>query len=115
MLNLLKSLMGGSAGTTISPERYKAEFADARKPHTLIDVRTPEEFKSGHIPGAINIDVQVLARRLDDIPRDRAVVLYCRSGNRSSYAAQMLQRAGYAEVYDLGGIGDWRAAGYPIR
>ncbi|GIV85111.1 MAG: hypothetical protein KatS3mg052_2118 [Candidatus Roseilinea sp.] len=115
MLNLLKSLMGGGTGTTISPHRYKAEFVDAQKPHTLVDVRTAEEFKSGHIPGAINIDVQTLARRLDDIPRDRAVVLYCRSGNRSSYAAHILQRAGYAEVYDLGGIGDWRAAGYPIR
>lgn len=115
MLNLLKSLMGGSAGTAISPTRYKTEFADARKPHVLIDVRTPEEFKSGHIPGAINIDVQVLAQRLQDIPHDKAVVLYCRSGNRSSYAAHILQRAGYAEVYDLGSIGDWRAAGYPIR
>lgn len=107
--------MGGSAGRVISPNQYKVEFADANKPHVLIDVRTPEEFKSGHIPGAVNIDVQVLPQRLAEIPRDKAVVLYCRSGNRSNYAAHLLQRAGYTEVYDLGGIGDWRAAGYPIR
>ncbi|MCS7055692.1 MAG: rhodanese-like domain-containing protein [Thermoflexales bacterium] len=115
MLSLLKSLIGGSAGITLSPAQYKAEFADARKPHVLIDVRTPEEFKSGHIPGAINIDVQVLPQRLEEIPRDKAVVLYCRSGNRSSYAAHLLRRAGYTDVYDLGGIGEWRAAGYPVR
>ncbi|PJF47861.1 MAG: hypothetical protein CUN48_06370 [Candidatus Thermofonsia Clade 3 bacterium] len=115
MLNVLRSFIGERAGTAITPKQYKTDFADAHRPHVLIDVRTAEEFKSGHIPGAINIDVQVLAQRLQDIPRDRAVVLYCRSGNRSSYAAHILQRAGYAEVYDLGGIGDWRAAGYPIR
>lgn len=115
MLSLLRFIADGDTGTTISPARYKEEFADARKPHVLIDVRTPEEFNSGHIPGAINIDVQALHRRLKDVPRDRAVVLYCRSGNRSNQAARLLRQAGYTEVYNLGGIGEWRAAGYPIR
>jgi rhodanese-related sulfurtransferase len=115
MFSFLKSIMGGSAGKSIGPVQYKAEFADAKKPHALIDVRTPEEFKSGHIPGAINIDVQVLSGRLKDVPKDKAVVLYCRSGNRSGQAASMLQQAGYTDIHDLGGIGDWRAAGFPIK
>jgi rhodanese-related sulfurtransferase len=114
MMNLFRTLMGGG-GTVISPDQYQTDFAKPRKPHVLIDVRTPEEFGSGHIPGAINIDVQVLTQRLQDIPRDRPVVLYCRSGNRSATAAGMLQRAGYGEVFDLGGIGAWARAGLPIK
>ena len=74
-----------------------------------------DRFQSGHIPGALNIDVQVLPTRLKDVPKDKPVVLYCRSGNRSASAAGMLQRAGYTEIYDLGGIGAWAQAGFPIR
>jgi rhodanese-related sulfurtransferase len=114
MMNFFKSLFGGG-GTVITPEQYQQEFKQAKKPHMLIDVRTPEEFNSGHIPGAVNIDVQVLQQRLKQIPRDKAVVLYCRSGNRSASAAGMLQRAGYTEVFDLGGIGAWARAGLPVK
>ncbi len=106
MLNVWKFLAGGRAGTTINMAQYKADFADINKPHVLIDVRTPEEFERRHIPGAINIAVQVLPQRLNEVPKDKAVVLYCRSGSRSRYAAQLLKQAGYTEVYDLGGIGD---------
>jgi rhodanese-related sulfurtransferase len=115
MMDFFRSLFGGSAGTVITPEQYQQDFKQAKKPHTLIDVRTPEEFNGGHIPGAINIDVQVLEQRMKEIPQDKAVVLYCRSGNRSSTAAGMLQRAGYTDVFDLGGIGAWARAGLPIK
>lgn len=74
---------------------------------TLVDVRTPEEFASGHIEGAINVPLQTLDRRLSDIPRDRPVVVYCRSGARSSTAAGVLRSAGYATVFNLGSIGFW--------
>ena len=75
MMNLLRSLMGG-AGTVISPQQYKQDFSAPKRAHTLIDVRTPMEFQSGHIPGALNIDVQVLPSRLKDVPKDKPVVLY---------------------------------------
>lgn len=114
MMNLLRNLMGG-AGTVISPQQYKQDFSAPKRAHTLIDVRTPMEFQSGHIPGALNIDVQVLPARLKDVPKDKPVVLYCRSGNRSASAAGVLQRAGYTEIYDLGGIGAWAQAGFAIR
>ena len=114
MMNLLRSLMGG-AGTVISPQQYKQDFSAPKRAHTLIDVRTAMEFQSGHIPGALNIDVQVLSARLKDVPKDKPVVLYCRSGNRSASAAGLLQGAGYTEIYDLGGIGAWAQAGFPIR
>ena len=74
----------------------------------LVDVRTPEEFQGGHIPGAINIPVQEMAVRWKEIgPTTRAVVLYCRSGARSTVAAQILKQAGYAQVLNIGPMSAW--------
>jgi rhodanese-related sulfurtransferase len=74
----------------------------------LVDVRTPEEFATGHIPGAINIPVQELERRMGELERkEQPVVLYCRSGNRSGRAARMLESNGYASVHDLGAMSRW--------
>ncbi len=74
----------------------------------LVDVRTPEEFAAGHISGAVNIPVQELDQRMKELePKDRSVVLYCRSGNRSGHAARMLKSAGYRSVHDLGPMGQW--------
>jgi phage shock protein E len=74
----------------------------------LVDVRTPAEFAAGHIPGAVNIPVQQLDSRLSELqPKDQAVVLYCRSGNRSGTAARLLKSAGFAAVHDLGPMSRW--------
>lgn len=74
----------------------------------LVDVRTPQEFAAGAIDGATNIPVQVLDQRLGELaPESEPVVVYCRSGRRSAAAADMLIEAGFAEVYDLGAIGNW--------
>lgn len=97
----------------IGPSQYVNGFSET--PHLLVDVRTPEEFFSGHISGSVNIPLQVLNQRMDEIPRDIPVVLYCRSGNRSAEAARLLERAGYSRIYDLGGVIAWRAAGYPLQ
>jgi phage shock protein E len=98
----------------ISPLDYQAQYGDELG-HTLIDVRTPEEYSNGHIPNAINIHIDTLQGRLDEIPEDMPVVVYCRSGNRSATAARILIIGGFEEVYDLGGIQDWVARGYPIQ
>lgn len=100
-----------SVNQKITPADFQATFVDGGAEHMLVDVRTPEEFASGHIPGAVNIPVQELQSRLQEIPQDTAVVLYCRSGNRSNQAAGILGGAGYPEVYDLGGIGAWAGNG----
>ncbi len=97
----------------ISPVEYVADFDDPAS-HLLIDVRTAEEFASGHIEGALNIPVEQMSGRLDEIPGEAPIVVYCRSGNRSASAARILTEAGYAPVYDLGGIRDWLDAGLPI-
>lgn len=73
---------------------------------TLLDVRTPEEFAAGHLEGAINIPVAELTARIDEVPSDRAVVVYCRSGNRSATATRELTARGY-EVHDLGAMSAW--------
>ncbi|TET99915.1 MAG: rhodanese-like domain-containing protein [Anaerolineales bacterium] len=98
----------------ITPLEYQNEFGDGT-PHLLIDVRTPQEFTSGHIQNAINISVETLQARLDEVPGGSPVVVYCRSGNRSASAAQILTENGYQQVYDLGGIRDWVAQGLPIQ
>jgi phage shock protein E len=99
----------------IGPEAYQAQFAETERAHLLLDVRTPGEFAEGYIPGAVNISLQTLAQRLDEVPQDQPVVIYCRSGNRSAEAAEILRAAGYSEVYDLGGIIDWATQGYPVQ
>jgi len=102
------------ASQRITPLEYQNQFGDDT-PHLLIDVRTPEEFASGHIQNAINISVETLQARLDEVPGGTPVVVYCRSGNRSASAAQILIENGYQQVYDLGGIKDWVTLGLPIQ
>ncbi len=96
----------------LRPGEYVSNISPAT--HILIDVRTPAEFAGGHIAGAINIPVDDLAARLDSVPRDRPVVVYCRSGNRSATAARVLANAGFDPIYDMGGIIAWQAAGLPV-
>jgi rhodanese-related sulfurtransferase len=98
----------------ITPQQYTSTFVDGDAPHQLIDVRTPEEFASGHLPNAINIPLQEMSARLDEVAQDEPVVLYCRSGNRSNQAAQLLGAQGFSQVLDLGGIQAWEAAGLPV-
>lgn len=98
----------------ISPEEYIEQFQTGST-HALIDVRTPDEFASGHIINAINIPVESLQARLDEVPDDTPVIVYCRSGNRSAAAAQILVAADFQPVYDLGGIQTWVAEGLPLE
>jgi phage shock protein E len=72
----------------------------------VVDVRSPEEFRDGSFPGAVNIPVGELGRRLAELKKDKAVVLYCASGARSGAAARLLKQAGYPEVVNAGGLGD---------
>lgn len=71
----------------------------------LLDVRTRGEFHEGHLPHAVNIPLQELPVRIDEVRRRaRAVVVYCRSGNRSSEAARLLASTDLSRVIDLGAI-----------
>ncbi|MFO0725510.1 MAG: rhodanese-like domain-containing protein [Myxococcota bacterium] len=71
----------------------------------LVDVRTPQEFAAGHLEGAVNIPLDVVQKSPEQVgPKDKAVVVYCRSGHRSGMAKQRLLEAGFKEVYDLGAM-----------
>jgi rhodanese-related sulfurtransferase len=115
-MSFLSRLFGQTAThPLIQPAEYKTRYMDGKLPHTLVDVRTPEEFNGGYIPGAVNIALQELGAKMNKIPKDKPVVIYCRSGNRSAHAAQALIQAGYADVYDLGGLIEWSRQGLPIK
>ena len=76
----------------------------------LIDVRTPEEFRSGAIPKAINIAYDRLPEQPPAADRAAPIVVYCRSGNRSAIAAKTLAQMGYTNVSDFGGINRWEGS-----
>ncbi|UUZ90766.1 rhodanese-like domain-containing protein [Paenibacillus sp. P25] len=81
---------------------------EGSKQTVLIDVRELGEFKGGHIQGAKNIPLSQLNRRLGEIPKDRDLLLYCRSGMRSKSAARILMKNGFTRLAHLrGGISAW--------
>jgi rhodanese-related sulfurtransferase len=84
----------------------------------ILDVRSRGEFDRGHIPGAVNIPYDELAGRLGEVDGDKSaeVVVYCQTGQRADFAADVLTRAGYTDVRDLEGhMRTWRRAGHPTK
>ena len=82
----------------------------------IIDVRTPEEYANGHIEKAINLDFysETFKDELDKLDRDKVYLIYCRSGNRSGQALNMMAELGFSEVYNmLGGMARWEEVGLP--
>lgn len=76
----------------------------------ILDVRTKEEYDSGHIPGAICIPNETIGdEEIPELPdKDQKILVYCRSGNRSKQAAKKLVQLGYTNVIEFGGIHDWQ-------
>ena len=103
-----------------SPQRVDAAtFATvtASPGVTVIDVRTPEEFASGHIDGAVNMNVEGadFATQLAGLDPAATYAVYCRSGNRSQVAVAAMAQAGIPGIYELeSGIVGWEEAGYPV-
>ena len=78
--------------------------------YTVIDVRTPEEYEQGHIQGAQNIDVraETFITEIQELSKSDTLLVYCRSGRRSLYAAQVMVSFGFKKIYDLeGGFLNW--------
>jgi len=100
---------------TSSPAVREATLDEVRERSAdavVIDVREPEEFANGHVPGAVNLPQADLATRLDEVPRDRPLLVICQGGFRSLRAAQFLSQRGFADVASVkGGTEAWRAAG----
>ena len=82
----------------------------------VLDVRAPDEWAAGHLPGVPNVPLGHLAEQVDALPRDRPLVLHCQGGSRSAIAASLLRAHGFANVVNLtGGYGAWRDAGLPTE
>jgi phage shock protein E len=82
----------------------------------VLDVRTPQEYAEGHVPGAVNVPHDQVAARLAEIPRDKDVVLYCRSGRRAQAAADVLATHGYKRMTHLeGDMPAWIERGRPVE
>lgn len=79
-----------------------------------LDVREPREWLLGRIPGALHVPMNELPSRLGLLPRDRTIVAVCRSGNRSHFVTQALQREGFRAANLEGGLKAWRRAGLPL-
>lgn len=81
----------------------------------ILDVRQPEEYEAGHIPGSVLIPLDILESRLSEIPKDNNVVVVCRSGNRSATGRDILLNAGFTSVTSMaGGMNQWVDKGYEI-
>ncbi len=100
------------AGEPLTPAELSARLAREDAP-LLLDVRTPQEFAAGHIPGAVLIPHDALAARLGELDPERPVVVYCRTGRRATIAEALLRGHGF-EVSQLQGSWQaWQAADLP--
>jgi rhodanese-related sulfurtransferase len=83
----------------------------------LLDVRTPQEYASGYIPQAINLDVNNpnFAEQIQKLDPNKTYIVYCRTGNRSLLASQQMQAIGLKTIYVEQGFSYWQQAGYPIE
>ena len=87
-----------------------------RVDHMLLDVREPQEFAAGRIPGAVNIPLNEVEHHLDKIPFDKPVVVVCAHGMRSVVGARILLEAGHRGVYNLrGGTSEWSLRGLTLE
>lgn len=100
------------SGTVSVNEAYEM----SQKGAFVLDVRTPEEWNEFHAPNSTLIPLDQLTSRLNEVPRDRQIVVVCRSGNRSQQGRDILLNAGFEQVTSMtGGLSEWRASGFPVE
>lgn len=100
----------------VSPQEMK-QFIDMNQVQ-LIDVRTPEEYKTGHLSNSKNHNFfdETFEKELDKLDKDVPVCVYCKSGGRSTKASEILRKKGFRAIYNLdGGIISWQKEGLPVE
>lgn len=110
----------GQAKPTAVPTPYPAEISVAQAAVKrdagafFLDVREPSEWSQAHIPGSTLISLGELEKRVNEVPRDKEIVVVCQSGTRSKAGRDLLINAGFTQVACMqGGLNEWKAAGYP--
>jgi hydroxyacylglutathione hydrolase len=81
----------------------------------VLDVRAPDEWEHGHVPGAMHIPLGSLLTRLEEIPRGKEIAVHCQGGNRSAIAASILQKNGISASNVAGGFSEWERSGGDIE
>jgi rhodanese-related sulfurtransferase len=108
----------GQAEQKVLPVQEYEKAINSEEDLQLVDVRSPQEYASGHLKGAINInwfEKDKLDAAYAKLDKDRPIYLYCQSGNRSNKTYHHLKAKGYKVFIDLkGGFGAWSAAGKPV-
>ena len=100
----------------VSPKIAKERIDTEADKVCLVDVRSHDEFKSGHVPGATCMPLDQLEKNLALIPKDKLVILHCQAGKRSAQALKLLQARGFQNVVEMeGGFAAWSAAGLPVN
>ena len=117
LVSLLLSLTACVSEEKDTPQAGEADYTNPDElynlvslqdtPYILIDVRTSEEYQSGHIPTSVNIPYDVLAENLPTENTGEDIIVYCRSGRRSGIAAETLKDLDFSNVYDFGSINNW--------
>jgi len=104
----------GAGFRTVTPQEAKS-LIETRKDLLLVDVRSPEEFQGGSLPGATLIPFWDFAKGRYDLPKDKPILLICAVGGRSLACGQLLAAKGYREVYNLkGGLDAWAEQRVPL-
>jgi phage shock protein E len=106
---------GATAVGEISVQALRDRQLGADPTPFVLDVRSPEEYAAGHVPGAVNVPHGEVGSRLAELPRDRDIVLYCRSGRRVGLAADVLVANGFKRLLHMSGdMPAWEASGNPV-
>lgn len=113
MKKLLEMIFGKPV-STLSVTELNEKLKNGKRP-LVLDVRQPDEYRSGHIAGAKLIPLGQLSRHIKELPQNKEIVCVCASGNRSGSATRMLVGAGLNAVNMKGGMLAWRRAGLPIK
>lgn len=95
---------------------FAAELLSSSQPPVVIDVRTPREREQKQIDGSLSIPLNHLSERAQELPKDRALLVHCAGGYRSSIAASILKKSGFDQVSEIaGGMAAWEAAKLPVN
>jgi rhodanese-related sulfurtransferase len=113
-MNLLSQLFNRPAIIQVEPTQVQEMLSQTPRPF-LLDVRTPGEYKQGHVSGAELIPINELSTKKSRIPKERDVICICESGSRSSAASRQLSALGYRVSNMRGGMSRWKRSGLPVK
>jgi rhodanese-related sulfurtransferase len=116
---LLLVLVGCAGGSGAAPDPLPPEEVrtlNEQDEITVVDVRGPESYAEGHIPGAMNIPSDELGERVDEIPEGKQLILVCQSGPVSRQSLETVREGGFENANNMaGGMSAWEEAGYPLE